>query len=159
MRLQAYGVLHHTRNAWFPPSISHSTEKCNKTLCMGWSWVIGTHNFPRILVIFPIRFTSYDILHMGNAWVSQSFFHNTRNCNKTHCMGWTWESSAHTIPILWTLFSIRFQIYGILHHMRNACVFSLISHNLGKDTQTHWMGKVWEIVTHTFPIVWVFFSH
>ena len=23
----------------------------------------------------------------------------------------------------------------------------------------HGMGKVWEIDTHTFPIVWVFFSH
>ena len=108
---------------------SHSTEKCNKTLC--------THNFPIVWVIFPIRFTSYDILHMGNAWVSPSFFHNTGNCNKTHCMGQTWESGVHTFPILWALFSIRFLFYGILHHMRNACVFSLISHNLGKDTQTH----------------------
>ena len=52
---------------------------------------------------------------------------------------------AYTFPILWTLFSNRFPFYGILHHMGNACVFSLISHNMGKDSQNHRMGKVWEI--------------
>ena len=39
-------------------------------------------------------------------------------------------------------FSIRFPFYGILHHMGNACVFSLISHNMEKDSQTDRKGKV-----------------
>ena len=32
------------------------------------------------------------------------------------------------------------------HNMGNACVFSSIPHNVGKDSQTHQIGKVWEIV-------------
>ena len=66
-------------------------------------------------------------------------------------MGRTWEIGAHTFPILWALFSIRFPFYGILHHMGNACVFSLISHNLVKDSQNHRMGKVWEIGSRNYP--------
>ena len=45
-------------------------------------------------------------------------------------------------PYYGCFFSIRFPFYGILHQMGNACVFSLISHNLGKDSQNHRMGKV-----------------
>ena len=48
-------------------------------------------------------------------------------------------------------FSIRFPFYGILHHMGNACVFSLISHNLGKDSPNDRMGKVWEIGSRKYP--------
>ena len=88
---------------------------------------------------------------MGNAWVSQSVSHSTGKCNKTHCMGRTWEIGAHTFPMLWALFFSRFPFYGILHHMGNVCVFSLISHNLGKDSQNHRMGKVWEIGSRKYP--------
>ena len=35
--------------------------------------------------------------------------------------------------------------------MRNACVFPFISHNLGKDSQSHGMGKVWEIGSRKYP--------
>ena len=38
-------------------------------------------------------------------------------------------------PYYGRFFSIRFPFYGILHHMGNACVFSLISRNLGKDSK------------------------
>ena len=48
-------------------------------------------------------------------------------------------------PYYGRFFAIRFPFYGILHHLGNTCVFSLISHNLGKDSQNHRMGKVWEI--------------
>ena len=48
-------------------------------------------------------------------------------------------------------FSIRFPFYGILHHVGNACVFSLISHNLGKDSPNDRMGKVWEIGSRKYP--------
>ena len=41
--------------------------------------------------------------------------------------------------------------------MENVCVFSSISHNIGKDNQTHRMGNSWEIVPHTFSIKWVGF--
>ena len=41
--------------------------------------------------------------------------------------------------------------------MENACVFSSVSYNMGKDSQTHRMGKSWEIGLHTFSIKWVGF--
>ena len=40
--------------------------------------------------------------------------------------------------------------------MGNACGFSLISHNLGKDSQNHRMGKICEIGSRKYstkPIV------
>ena len=93
-------------NAWVFPSISHSMGKCNKTHRMGRTWEIGNHTFPIVWVFFPILFPSYDILHhMGNAWVFPSISHNTGKCNKTHCMGKTWEIGNHTFPIVWVLFS------------------------------------------------------
>ena len=54
-------------------------------------------------------------------------------------------------PYYGRIFSIRFPFYGILHYMGNACVFSLISHNLGKDSQNHPMRKVWEIDSRKYP--------
>ena len=54
-------------------------------------------------------------------------------------------------PYYGSIFSIRFPFYGILHHVGNTCVFPLISHNLGKDSQNHWMGKVWEIGFRKYP--------
>ena len=35
--------------------------------------------------------------------------------------------------------------------MGNACVSSLISHNMGKDSQTHQMGKDWKIGSRWCP--------
>ena len=64
----------------------------------------------------------------------------------------------------------------MLHNLGDAWVSPLISHDMGKDVQTHrkgerlgnWfplisnntnrMRRSWEIGTHTFPIVWVIFS-
>ena len=53
-------------------------------------------------------------------------------------------------PYYGHFFPIRFPFYGILHHMENACVFSLISHNMGKDGQKHRMRKV-EIGCRKYP--------
>ena len=39
---------------------------------------------------------------------------------------------------------IRFSFYVILPHMGNAGVFSFISHNIGKGSQTHRMGECLE---------------
>ena len=78
---------------------------------------------------------------MGNAWVSPSIYHSIRKCNKTHRIGRTWKIGTHTFPLVWVLFPIRSPFYGIFHHMRNACVFSSISYNMGKDSETHRMGK------------------
>lgn len=44
------------------------------------------------------------------------------------------------------------------HQMGNAWIFPLISHSTGTSNKSHGMGKVWEINTHIFPIVWVLFS-
>ena len=61
------------------------------------------------------------------------------------------KSGLILFPYYGSFFSIRFPFYGILHHMKNACIFSLISHNMGKDSQTHRMGKVWEISSLKYP--------
>ena len=73
-------------------------------------------------------------------------------------MGRTWKIDTHTFLIVWVILSIRFPSYAILHRLLNAWVFSSISHSIGKDSKTHQMGKVWEIVSHTFSIKWVLFS-
>ena len=96
-----------------------------------------------IFILFP----SYGIFHhMGNAWVSTSISHSTGKCNKTHRMCRAWEIGTHTFLIVRVFFSPLdscFMIYFI--HMGNACVFSSIFHNVRKDSQTHQMGKLWEI--------------
>ena len=49
-------------------------------------------------------------------------------------------------PYYGRIFSIRFPFYSILHHMGNACVFSLISHNLGKDSKAISWGNFGKLV-------------
>ena len=96
---------------------------------------------------------------MGNAWVFSSISHSMGKCNKTHRMGKTWEIGIHTFPIVWALFSHPIPIlwYTSLH---GKCMgFHIMSHGMGKCNKTHRMGKTWEIGIHTFPIVWVLFSH
>ena len=96
---------------------------------------------------------------MRNAWVFASIFHSSGKWNKTHRMGRTWKIGIHTFPIVWIcIISIQFPSYGILPRIGNAWVFPLISHSSGKWNKTHCMGRIWEIVAHTFPVVWVLFS-
>ena len=73
------------------------------------------------------------------------------NAAKLIVWGETGKLVLILFPYYGRFFSIRFPFYGILHHMGNACVFSLISHNLGKDSQNHRMGKVWEIGSRKYP--------
>ena len=108
--------------------------------------------FPKYGWFFSIRFPSYGILHhMGNAWASSSISHSTGKCNKTHRRGEPGKLVLILFPYYGRFSSIRFRFYGILHHMGNACVFSLISHNMGKDSQIHRMEKVWEIGSRKYP--------
>ena len=75
-------------NAWVSPSISHRMGKCNKTHHIE----IVTLNFPIVWVFFPIRFTSYGILHlMGNAYDFLSVSHNIGKDSQTYQMGKDWE--------------------------------------------------------------------
>ena len=66
-----------------------------------------------------------------------------------------WGETGKLVLILFPhhkqFFPIRFPFYGILHHMGNACVFSLISHNLEKDSQNPRMGKFREIGSQKYP--------
>ena len=88
-----------------------------------------------------------------------------------------WGEPGNMVLILFPYygryFFIRFPFYGILHHMGNACIFLLTSHNMPKPSngeslgnwfqeisyKSHCMWRTWEIGPHTFPIVWVLFSH
>ena len=88
---------------------------------------------------------------MGNTLVFQSISHSRENATKLI----VWGEPGKLVLILFLyymrFFSIRFPFYGILHHMGNRYVFSLISHNLGKDSPNHRMGKVWEIGSQKYP--------
>ena len=142
-------------NAWITPSISHSTGKCGKILCLGWNWEIGTHIFHIVWVILPHVFPIVQ-----------------KNATKLILWGAPGKLVLILSPYYGLFFLIRFPFYGILHHMGNACIFLLISRNIGKDIEwgslgnwfpkisfkTHCMWRTWEIGTHTFPIVWVLFS-
>ena len=116
---------------------------------------IGTHTFSIVWVIFPQTIphpTLYFII-----WEMHGFPHQfpivQENATKLIVIWITLEIGVCTFPILWTLFSIRFPFYGILHHMGNECVFPLISHNIGKDSQTHRMGKIGSRKYPTKPMV------
>ena len=96
---------------------------------------------------------------MGNRWIFLPISNSMGKCNKNHGMGKVWEIDPHTFPIVWVFFPIRFPSNGILYHMENARVSPSISQTTGKGNKTHGIGKVWEIDTHTFPLVWMQFSH
>ena len=85
-------------NARVSPSISHSTEKCNKNPLHGVNWEIGTHTFPIVWVLFPHTIPILWYIS-GNAWDSPSIFHSTEKCNKR-----TWELGTPTFPIVWAVF-------------------------------------------------------
>ena len=126
------------------PINSRSTGKCNKTNDMGKVWEIDTHTFPHSMgAFFPLDSLLYGILYyMKNAWVSHQFPTVKENATELIVWGEPGKSVLILFPYYGRFFPIRFPIYGILHQMGNACVFSLISHNMGKDSQTHPMEKV-----------------
>ena len=85
IQFSSYGTLQHMGNALVFLLISQNAEKYNKTHCEERNWEIGTHTFPIVWMVFPIRFPSYCILHpMGNAWVFSSDSHSMGNSSKTH---------------------------------------------------------------------------
>ena len=49
----------------------------------------------------------------------------------------TWEIAAHTFPIVWVLFSIRFTFFSILYNMRNTWVSPSVSCSMGKCSEIH----------------------
>ena len=69
----------------------------------------------------------------------------------------TWEIGTHIFPIIWVYFPldshpmvylITWKMHGFSHQ---------ISHSITKISETHRMGKPWEIGSHTFFIKWVSF--
>ena len=69
----------------------------------------------------------------------------------------SWETGTHTFPIVWVLFPldshpmvyfITWELHGFSHQ---------IFHSIRKVSETHRMGKAWEIGFHIFLIKWVFF--
>ena len=115
---------------------------------MGWTWEIGTHTFP---IVWVISVHTISIIWY-TSWVSYWISHSTRKCNiKLIVWGEPGKLVLTLFPCYGRFFSIRFPFYGILHHVGNACVFSLISHNLGNNSQNHRMGNVWEIGSQKYP--------
>ena len=84
-------------------------------------------------------------------WFPHQFPIGQENATKLIVWGEPGKLVLILFPYYGRFFSIRFPFYGMLHHMGNACVFSLISHNMGTNSQTHRMGKVWEIGSRIYP--------
>ena len=58
-------------------SVSHSIGKCSEIHRIERAWEIGTHTFPKVWVLFSIRFLTYGISYpMENAWLSPSISHS-----------------------------------------------------------------------------------
>ena len=140
-------------NVWVSLQISQSTGKFKKTHGMGKVWETDTHIFRIVWVNFsPYDFhpTVYFIIWEMHGFPNQ-FPIVQENATKLIVWGEPGKLVLLLFPYYGRFFSIRFPFYGILHHMGNVCVFSLISHNLGKDSQNHRMGKVWEIDSRKYP--------
>ena len=102
--------------------------------------------FRQYKCFFPIRFPFCGILHhMGNACVFSSnfpqYYKSQRNPSNGEGLGNWFQCFFHKMGG----FSIRFQSCGVLHHMRNARIFSSVSHSTVNNRKTHRMGKAWEI--------------
>ena len=118
-------------------AICHSTGKCIKTHCM-------VEPGKLVLILFSIVWVIFSH-NISILWYASPYW---------KCMGFLMNFPYFT---WYSYFSHRFLFYGILYYMGNACVFSSISHNMGKDSQTHGIRKVWEIVSREYPkksIVW-----
>ena len=109
---------------------------------MGRIWETGNHTGYFFLIWFPF----YDIMHhMGNAWVSQFIFRKMQQgpLHKEK-LG---EIGTHTFPIVWVLFfPIIFPSCGLLHHLGNEWVSPSVSHDIGKRSEIHRIGRAWELV-------------
>ena len=116
---------------------------------MGKAWEIGSRKYPtkpivcgepRKLVLilfpqygsfFPIKFTSYGILHkMSNTWVSPSISHSMGKCSEIHRIGRAQEIGSHFFPNLWILFFHQIPIlwYTLLPHGK-CIVFPIKIHS------------------------------
>ena len=139
-------------NTWVSPSISHSTEKWNKTLLQGEPGKLVLTFFPSMGAFFPYDF--HPTVHFI-IWEMQGFPNQFPIVQENATKLIVWGEPEKLVLTLFSyygrFFSIRFPFYCLLHHMRNACVFPLIFHNLGKDSQSHRMGKVWEIGSRKYP--------
>ena len=70
-----------------------------------------------------------------------------------------WKQPRKLVPILFPkygcFYSIRFVSFGVLRHIENAWGSPSIPHNMGKCNKIHHTGRAWDIITHTFPEIWV----
>ena len=89
-------------------------------------------------------------LHMGNACIFPSIFHNMAKRSKTHRMEREWEIGAHTFAIVWLLWFSGIQILCYpIHYIGNGWVFPSISHRTGKRQH----NSSWERPGSWIPIL------
>ena len=120
---------------WFPHQFLIVRENATKPFVLG----EPGNFFPIAWVIFPpydFHPTVYCIIWEMHGFPNQ-FPIVQENATKLIVRGEPGKSVLTLFPFYGQFISIRFPFYGILHHMGNACVFLLISHNLGKDSQNH----------------------
>ena len=86
----------------FPHQLPTLRENATKLIVWGEPGKLVLIFFPWYGCFFPIRFSSYGILHhMGNKWVSLSIFHSTGKYNKTHRMDAVFPLDSHLWYALW----------------------------------------------------------
>ena len=130
----------------FPINLTTVWENATKLMVWAKSGKLIFIIFPQYGCIFPIRFPSCGILHyMGNAWFSLKIFHTMERCNETHYIGRTWQIGTHNFPIVWVLFSQQIPILWYTSSYVKCMCFLINFRNTEKDSQTHRMGKAWEI--------------
>ena len=135
-------------------------EQENASKPMGRTWEIDTHS------LYTLYFVT---------WETHKVSHQFPIALEKTAKSIEWGRPGIGCPYLfrkWVLFPIGFSSCGILHQMRNACVFSSISHSMRpsngkslrnwfprKPFKTHCVWRTWEIGILTFPIAWVLFSY
>ena len=106
IRFPSYGMLHYMENAQgFLINFSQFGKMQQNP-----SYGVNLENWylyfscPTVWVIFPHTIPILWYTSSNGKWVSPSISHTTGKCNKTHRMGRTWATGAHTFPIVSALF-------------------------------------------------------
>ena len=139
IRFPSCGILHHMKNAWASPSISHSTGKSNNTHRMrenlGNWYSYFSHSMG---AFFPLD--SHPMLYFIT-WEMHGFLHQFSLALENAAIFIELGEHGKLVHILSPKYGyispIRFPSYGILYHMGNASLLPSISNSTGKCSKIH----------------------
>ena len=106
------------------------------------TWEISTHTFPQHRGFFSHEILILLYTSPHGKWIGFLInFTQHRKMQQIQEMEKVWEIVTHTFFIVWMLFSISYQSFGILHHMGNAWISSSISHSTGICNKIYCIGR------------------